>query len=77
MPSRPNALHITTDVRIEASDLEAHGWRHHDEPYVEVETRIAKATGAIEAWHNDEHEGAFRWCRSRACRAVWENLSGA
>jgi len=53
------------EVDIHAADLEREGWvyvgKNADEPPTE------RVIDVVRRWHDDNHEGPWRWCQHTLC----------
>ena len=56
---------VDVDVELDEEELNSAGWI-----YVGKGNTFSGESlrDAVEVWHNDSHEGAFRWCEHTVCR---------
>ena len=61
------ATYAEVEVDIDPSELERAGWVYvgkKDEPTTE------RVIDVVMRWHDDNHEGPWRWCRHDLCDAL-------
>lgn len=64
------------DVDVEPEDLERAGWVYvgkGNAAPLDAITTTERLLIAVESWHNDEHDGPFRWCAHGLCDQLRTN----
>ena len=59
------SYYTNVDVELDEDELNSAGWI-----YVGKGNTFSGESlrDAVEEWHNDSHDGAFRWCGNTVCR---------
>lgn len=71
-PKRPPTFstYVDVDVDIDPEDLEAAGWVYvgkgkDDTP--QQPPSESRVLSVVKQWHDDYHDGPWRWCRHIVC----------
>lgn len=70
---RPYVGYHETEVEISVEELRRAGWVWRGEP--DESQTWDGALVIVEKWHDDNHEGVFRFCSESPCREL-ENVRG-
>ena len=61
------SYYTNVDVELDEDELNSAGWIYVGEGNTFSGESLRDT---VEVWHNDSHEGAFRWCKHPVCEAA-------